>query len=87
MADRRVTQTKKDKDGDILALCNPDQYWSPRSKASAIADIDDGDHTYYVQQPGTDRTDIHVVDDGDGPYLRTDPDGDARNNLDNLPDC
>jgi len=30
MADRQVTQSRKDSDGDILALCNPGEYWSPR---------------------------------------------------------
>lgn len=86
MADRRVTRTDKDDDGDITALCNPGEAWSPRPKADAIDDIDDGIHTYYVQD-SSGRSDIHVVNDPDGPYLRTDPDGSASNNLDELPDC
>ena len=39
MADRRVTHTGKDGDGDITRLCYPGQSWSPRSKANAIEPI------------------------------------------------
>jgi hypothetical protein len=39
MADRPVIQSRKDYDGDILALCNPHEYWSPRVKRDAINDI------------------------------------------------
>ena len=85
MADRRVTQTRKDSDGDITALCNPSAGWSPRLKNSAIGDIENGTHTYYVQSTG--RTDIHVVNGPTGKYLRTTADSGSANNLDNLPDC
>lgn len=88
MADRRVTKTRKDSDGDILSLCNDSQVWSPRDKADAIKDIDDGVHTYYVQWKKAGRTDIHVVDDKEkGKYLRTDRDDTDKNNLDELEDC
>ena len=87
MADRRVTQTRKDGDGDILALCNPGQGWSPRPKAGAISDIESGTHTYYVTWPGERRTEIRVVNGPTGKYLRTDSDDTTRNNLDDLPDC
>jgi len=86
MADRRVTHTGKDDDGDITKVCNPTAGWSPRSKNDAIRDIEDGDHTYYVQD-SKGRSDIIVVHGEHGKYLRTDPDGRAENNLDDLPDC
>jgi hypothetical protein len=86
MADRRVTQTGKDEDGDITRLCNPSATWSPRTKSGAISDIDNGTHTYYVQD-SKGRSDIQVVNGPTGKYLRTDPDGRAENNLDSLPDC
>ena len=60
MADRRVTKTGKDDDGDITKLCNPNADWSPRYKSSAIADIESETHTYYVRDGGG-RSDIHVV--------------------------
>ncbi len=86
MADRPVTKTRKDKDGDILALCNDGSHWSPRLKADAIRDIETGTHTNHV--PWTDgRTEIRVVNGPIGKYLRTDHDNPSRNNLDDLPDC
>lgn len=88
MTARRVTRTKKDKDGDILALCNSGDYWSPRSKADAIKDIESGSYRYYVPWSDGTQTDIHVVKKADGTkYLRTDKDSTTRNNLDDLPDC
>lgn len=83
MAERQVTKSRKDKDGDITALCNDTAIWSPRSKENAIADIESGMHEYYVQQPGTQKAKIRVV----GGHLQTEPDADQKNNLDNLPDC
>jgi hypothetical protein len=86
MADRRVTQTGKDEDGDITKLCNSNADWSPRSKRHAISDIENGTHTYYVRD-SKGRSDIQVVKGKTGKYLRTDPDGRAGNNLDSLPAC
>ena len=48
MAERAVDSTRKDADGDILALCATGQAWSPRAKADAIRDIETGAHKYYV---------------------------------------
>lgn len=87
MADRRVTHTGKDRDGDILCLCNGGETWSPRQKANAIYDIDNQIHSYYVLWTGGQRTDIQVVNGPRGKYLRTDRDNTTRNNLDDLPDC
>jgi hypothetical protein len=86
MTDRRVTKSGKDSDGDITALCNDNVTWSPRKKADAIRDIENKDHTYYVDRAGH-RTDIHVVNEGGKKYLRTTKDRTDKNNLDNLPDC
>ena len=86
MADRAVRKTRKDADGDILALCDDGSAWSPRLKADAINDIDSKTHTYHVPWTGG-RTEIHVVDGPHGKYLRTDRDNTSKNNLDDLPDC
>jgi hypothetical protein len=86
MADREVTQTRKDKNNVITALCNPNAGWSPRSKTDAINDIESKTHTYHVQWPEK-RTEIRVVNDSDGKYLRTDRDSTTKNNLLDLPDC
>ena len=86
MADRRVLSTGKDSDGDITKLCNSNADWSPVYKSTAISDIENGTHTYYVRD-GHGRSDIHVVNGATGKYLRTDPNGYCQDNLDDLPDC
>lgn len=86
MARRKVTRTKKDRDGDILALCNPAEYWSPRQKANAIRDIESGVNSYYTESGGK-IAQVYVKDGPRGKYLTTSADGRGANNLDNLPDC
>ena len=86
MADRQVTATGKDRDGDITRLCNGGA-WGSVTKATAINEIDGRVHTYYVRQPGTARADVRVVNGVHGKYLRTDSDAAPQNNLDNLTDC
>lgn len=86
MADRPVRKTGKNDEGDITSLCDDGATWSPRYKADAIRDIENGTHTYYVPWK-TGRTEIRVVDGQTGKYLRTDRDSTSKNNLDDLPDC
>ncbi len=87
MSDRDVTQTRKDTDGDITALCNPGQIWSPQMKRDAISDIENRVHRYFVPWSDGKRTEICVVNGPTGKYLRTDRDDTSRNNLNDLPDC
>ena len=88
MAEREVTKTGKDDDNDITSLCFSGAAWSPRSRADAVKDIDNGHHKYYVQQPGTAKAYVHTfMHKTKGKCLRTDPDCDEANNLDNLRDC
>lgn len=87
MARRKVTKSGKDSEGDITALCNPSEDWSPRYKSGAIYDIENNKHSYYVVS-GSQEVDIHVVDHPKhGKYLRTGRDNTSKNNLDDLPDC
>jgi len=86
MADRAVTKTGKNNEGDITALCLDNAAWSPRTKADAISDIESSSHTYYVPWT-TGRTEITVVNSSSGKYLKTVRDGSTGNNLDELPDC
>ena len=83
-AGRRVTATGRDPDGDIAKLCGS---WGNVTQGQAILHIEAGIYKYYVQQPGTSRVDVHVVNGLTSKYLRTDPDPASNNNLDNLPDC
>lgn len=84
---RRVTQTSKDKQGDITALCNPTSTWSRVTKAQAIKDIESDDYRYYVKEGGAQEVDVRVRKRNDVKYLTTDADSKSPNNLDNLPDC
>lgn len=87
MADRRVTASGKDNDGDITQLCNGDFTWSPKSKTDAISEIENKTHTYYVKDDQGRRADVHVAGSWPNKYLRTDPDSSCSNNLDNLKKC
>lgn len=84
MADRRVTRTGKDTDGDITSLCGA---WGSATKATAISDIESRRHTYFVQDVRSRRADVQVVNGTTGKYLRTDPNSACFDNLDSLPDC
>jgi hypothetical protein len=46
--DRKVTATKRDRNGNIIALCNRGQSWSPRRIADVIKDILNNKSSYYV---------------------------------------
>lgn len=84
MATRFVTHVMRDRRGVTRFLHGPDETWSPRSVAEVIADIESGTHRYLVAGP-EGETDIHVVDDPHGKYLRTARDATTSNNLDLLP--
>ena len=72
MAERQVTLSGEDRDGDITALCNPSADWSPRQTADAIRDIDDRLHSYFVMVSDR-RVNIIVVNGPTGKYLRAGP--------------
>ncbi|MGD8374440.1 MAG: M4 family metallopeptidase [Candidatus Woesebacteria bacterium] len=86
---RRVTMVKKDDDGDIIALYNPDEtWWQEVTKAQAISDIESGRRTYWTAVQDGIRKDVIVVNDSrvaGGKYLRSSPDTQTPNNLDELP--
>ena len=66
MADKKVTKTGKDNDGDITKLGGS---WGNASKAIAIQDIDNGTNSYYVQQPNCGRSEVRVVEGTTGSGL------------------
>ena len=80
----RVVATGKASDGDITRLGG--LRWST-SKATAIADIETGRFSYYVQDGYGRTADVHVVNGPTGKYLRTDPNSSCSDNLSSLPDC
>ena len=87
MTSRKVIATGKDTDGDILSLCNRPELWSPRIKASAINDIENGTYRYFVRDSLGVEADGKVGYRTSGKYLYTVPDNSSENNLDNLPNC
>lgn len=79
--DRKVRMTKKDRKGNIVALCNPGQPWSPRKTVDVIKDINGNKSSYYVKAAER-RKYIRVVS---GKSLVTTTDASNENHLDNLP--
>jgi hypothetical protein len=79
--DRKVTATKKDRKGNIVALCNAGQQWSPRRARDVWRDIKAGRKSYYVQQLDQ-RVYVRALP---GDRLETTSDAASLNNLDRLP--
>lgn len=84
MIERKVTNTRKDEKGRVIAICNPVEWWSPRSLAEVINDIEESFYKYYVIVGGQ-RVIIKVANGSAEKYLRTDPDKTAKNYLGDLP--
>lgn len=82
--DRRVTGAKRDRHGNIVALCNPGQSWSPRRKADVIKDISSNRQSYYVKEMER-RSYLRVVSGGEG--LESTKDAESLNSLGRLPSC
>lgn len=84
MADRAVYKTGKDQFGNILALSGE---FGTVSHIDAIADIEHGVERYFVPLTGGTAAVIEVAEGQYGKYLRTNWDGQPRNNLADLPDA
>jgi hypothetical protein len=87
MADRSVTHSEKDAQGDILGLC-----WQGIDglkhvdRVTAIQQIVAGTHRYVVAIATPPV--LVLARPADNPtYLTTEADGISKNNLDNLPNC
>lgn len=86
MIERQITNTKKDSSGNIVSLCNPAEWWSPKSANEILYDIEEDMYLYFVRVDGQ-KVEIKVITELSRKYLRTDPDKTTKNNLDDLPDC
>ena len=78
--DRRVRTVKRDRGGNIVALCNSEATWSPRRKTDVIRDILGNKKSYYVQERER-RSYVRVVD---GTQVRTTSDVANANSLEKL---
>ena len=82
---RLVTSVKKTKRDTITHVCNDDELWSPVPVSEAIQQIQAGT-AIYIAVGGENFSFIQVVSDGKGGfYLRSRPDQNSDDNLDNLP--
>lgn len=86
MADRLVLKTRKGYAGDILALCNPGESWSPRFKNDAIKDIENKIHNYFVDSEGK-KTAIVVIIKRGSKCLITENQNSSNNFLGKMDNC
>lgn len=87
MENREVTKTIKNQHGEVVALCNDAELWSPKLKSIAIPEIELNINRYYVKNDGKE---IEVqVKNGEGikKILITDPSSSETDLLQILPDC
>ena len=84
MADRAVYRTAKDNFGNIVGLWGD---FGTVSHTDAIDDIEHGVERYWVPLEGGAGSIVEVVNGAYGKYLRTNWDGQQRNNLMDLPDA
>lgn len=63
MARRIVTHTRV-VGGSVTAVCNPDEWWSPRSAGDVAIDISGRVHTYFVRRSTGKLIPIETRDGG-----------------------
>lgn len=80
IVDRRIRTVKRDRSGNIVALCNAEAKWSPRRKTDVIRDILENKRSYYVQER-EQRSYLRVIE---GDKLQTTRDEASANHLKNL---
>lgn len=83
MARRVITHSRRYRDR-VVAVGNPDEWWSPRSVVDVMIDIERQAHTYHVLGP--DGRTIRIVLGGNTGGI-TAPGPDGIDLLGNLPLC
>ncbi|MEN8239865.1 MAG: hypothetical protein ABFR53_11780, partial [Actinomycetota bacterium] len=68
MTRRKITHTRKH-NGRLIAIGNPEEWWSPRATVDVIIDIDASIHRYYVNDRNGRMVYAAVVDSPTGPRL------------------
>ncbi len=79
--DRRIRATQKDAHGNVIALCNSEENWSPVSKEEVLREIKNARRSYYVQEL-PQKVYVRAARNN---KLETTLDKASKNNLDNLP--
>lgn len=76
---------QRDEQGDLVALCNPEEGWSPVYRETVIRHLTTGLFDYFTAK--ADYITYVRIDEGpDGSRLLTTPDPNSPNNLENLPE-
>lgn len=78
----RIVTNARIVEGRLRALCNPEEWWSPRTVEDVIVDIESRSHTYFVVDSAGRLGRLSVVKGS----LRVRDRFGAHRNLD-LPDC
>ena len=63
---RRLVTHARNQNGRVVLVCNPEEWWSPRTVTDVAIDIETGAHTYHIRlqehhtikitrEPATDR--------------------------------
>ena len=84
MVYRKVTTIEKDKTGNITALCNCGEWWSPRSSFEIMNDIEGSYYGYYVIV-NSKKIKIKVINGLSGKYLGIDLGQTMQSHLSELP--
>ena len=81
-----ITHAYRDERGVVEAVADPCAPWSPRRTLDVVRDIASGRVRYSTDGGAGRRTGVHVVRSrAYGTHIRSNPDGTAGNNLDDLP--
>ena len=82
---RRVTAVQRDDEGNLVALCNPEEPWSPVYAETVVRHLSIGLFEYYVSEAGY-LSYVKVDEVADEETLFTIKDPDSSNSLENLPE-
>lgn len=86
MESREVTKTIKNQHGEVVALCNDAELWSPKLRSIAIPEIELKINRYYVKQ-NDEEIDIQILNgSGKKKILIANPEKANLNLLMELPD-
>lgn len=85
MIERRVTKARKDETGQVIAVGNPVEWWSPRTAEEVMNDIEESFYNYFVMLGGK-KVLLKVVNGSGEKRLRTDPNETSKNKLNELPE-
>jgi len=86
MTDRLVTENKISFNGNIIALCNPYESWSPRYKHDVIHDIENNFYNYFMMVNGK-NINLKVTTINGNKHLVYDKAETSNNNLNGGSNC